>query len=814
MLKNYFFIAFRNLWKNKIIASINILGLSLGLACFSLILLYVVNEFNYDRFHAKADHIYRVYRSISGLKSIEDSKDAHLPMPLGPAFKADFPDDVASTVRMRYAWNEDFVKVGETTTRVGISFADPNFFEVFSFPLLKGDSKTVIQDPYSVVLSESTAKRLFGNENPVGKTLEIMLEEEFNPYTVTGVAKDMPANSSINFEILCNFERLYTTNFGQRSVDNWNRAAFLTFVELKPGSTLMNNQERLNQFWKKYYPTREDELKERGEWDGKGTPLTYGMQPLKAMHTDTTIPGGITESINPRYGWILLGIGAIILLIACINFTTLAIGRSAGRTREIGVRKIVGANRPQLLTQFLTESFLLTVLSMTLGLGIGKLLLPIFNTLADRTLAWNFALYPELGGLFAGLILLVTLLAGAYPALILSGFKPIEILRNKLRLKGANWFTNSLVSFQFVLSIGLIACTVIMLNQLSFLRSKNPGFQKENVLVINGEGADTERLFPLLRQELDQFPGITNIATAELALGEGTGWSRSGFDYKGEVKQVYEYFVDPDYIPVLGMELIEGRNFDYKFASDSLTAVIVNEAMVGDFGWTNETAVGQELTGYANEGNPEPVVIGVVKNFNFQSLHGEVMPQMFHMFHDYTPFQMFVRLRPGDPAPTIAAIERTWKKLEPNLPLQYSFLDENLERFYQSDARWGRIVGIAGGLSVLLACLGLFGLTSLVMVNRTKEVGIRKVLGATIASIVALLSKDFLRLVVLAAAIAIPLAWWAMNQWLQDFAYRIEIQWWMFALAGIAAFAIALLTVTVQVMRAAMTNPVESLRSE
>ncbi len=812
MIKNYFLIAIRNIWKNKAIASINILGLSLGLACFSLILLYVVNEFNYDRFHAKADHIYRIYRDIKGLKGIEDSKDSHLPMPLGPAFGEDFADDVNNVVRMRYAWGEDFVRTSETTTRVGISFADPNFFDVFSFTLISGDPETVIQDPYSIVLSESTAKRLFGNENPVGKTLEIKLDDEFNPYTITGVAEDMPPNSSISFEILGNFERLYTTNHGQRSVDNWNRSAFLTFVELKPGSDLMNDPERLAQFRRKYYPDAEAELKERGEWDGKGTPVTYGLQSLRAMHTDTSIPGGIARPINPRYAWILLGIGAIILLIACINFTTLAIGRSAGRTREIGVRKIVGANRGQLLTQFLTESFLLTVLSMGLGFGIGKMLLPTFNTLADRMLTWDFSLYPELAGLFVGLILLVTFLAGAYPALILSGFKPIEILRDKLRLKGANWFTNSLVSFQFVLSIGLIACTVIMLNQLDFLRSRNPGFNKENVLVINGDGADTERLFPLLRQELEQLPGVKGIATAELALGEGTGWSRSGFDYKGENKQVFEYFVDPNYIPVLGMELIAGRNFDYKYATDSVSAIIVNEAMVRDFGWTNETAIGQTLPEYSSRFTP--VVIGVVKNFNFLSLHEEVSPQMFHMFNDYTPFQMFVRLSPGNPAPTISTIESAWKKLEAGLPPQYSFLDENIERFYQSEARWGRIVGIAGGLSVLLACLGLFGLTSLVMVNRTKEIGIRKVLGATVTGIVTLLSKDFLRLVILAALIAIPLSWWAMNKWLEDFAYRIEIQWWMFVLAGIAAFAIAVLTVSVQAMRSATANPVESLRSE
>ena len=814
MFRNYLLIALRNLWKSKGITSINVLGLSLGLACFSLILLYVVNELNYDRFHAKSDNIYRIYRTIRGLEGVEDSDDAYLPMPLGPAFQADFSDDVANFARLRMPWQESFVRTNDLTAQIPFHFTDPAFFDMFSFNIVSGNRKNPLQARDAIVLSESTAKQLFGDKNPIGEIVDVQIEGAFNPFTVTAVMENMPPNSSFQMDMLGNYERLYTTEFGSSSMDNWGRSAFQTFVELKPNSTLANETERIYSFRKKYYPDDEAELQERGLWNGEGIPVTYGMQPLRNIHTEPEVAGIDVQPINPRYAWILLGIGGIILLVACINFTTLSIGRSAGRTREIGVRKIVGAKREQLMLQFLTESFLLTIFSLGIGLGISKLLLPVFNDIAGRQLVWDFSLYPELYAMFLGLVIFVTLLAGAYPSLVLSGFRPINILRHKLRLKGANWFTNSLVSFQFVLSIGLIACTVIMLNQLQFLRSKNPGFNKENVLVINGEGIDAERIFSIMEQEIGSRNDIVSIATSDLSLGANSGWSRTGFEYDGRNRQVYEYFIDPDYIPTLGMELIAGRNFDYQYTSDSLTSVIVNEAMVSDFGWTNETAVGQELTGYALEGEPEPTVIGVVKNFNFRSLHQEVAPQMLHMFNYYEPSQMFVRLAPGDPSDAIEALESSWQGLVEDFPLRYAFLDENLNQFYESEARWGNIVGIAGGLSVLLACLGLLGLTSLVMVNRTKEIGIRKVLGASVTNIIALLSKDFLRLVLIAAVIAIPIAWWAMSKWLEDFAYRIELSWWMFLLGAAAGLLIAVLTVSVQAGRSAASNPVDALRNE
>jgi putative ABC transport system permease protein len=407
---------------------------------------------------------------------------------------------------------------------------------------------------------------------------------------------------------------------------------------------------------------------------------------------------------------------------------------------------------------------------------------------------------------------LVGLLAGSYPALVLSRFKTIEVLKSKVRVGGSNIFTRSLVTVQFILSIGLIISTVIILQQLKFMQNRNPGFNKENIVMVDAEGVDTKKVYPLFKQALSAQPMIVSVAGSELGLGEGTGWSQSGFDYMGKHKQVYEYFVDNDYIDLMGMKILAGRNFDPKIASDTQTAVIINETMVSDFGWTVNTAVGKQLTGYME--TLTPVVIGVVKDFHFRPFSEKVEPQMFHQFHDYAAYKYFVRLRPGNPANALEQVKKAWASVVPGLPFKYDFLDENLDRFYRSESRWSSIVGWAGGISIFLACLGLFGLAALAAVNRTKEIGIRKVLGASMTGIVGLLSKDFLKLVIIALIIATPVTWYFMHNWLQDFAYRINIGWWVFVITGMVAVLIALMTISFQAIKAAIANPVKSLRTE
>ena len=488
-------------------------------------------------------------------------------------------------------------------------------------------------------------------------------------------------------------------------------------------------------------------------------------------------------------------------------------GRSAGRSKEIGVRKVIGGNKKSLVSQFLAEALLLSFLSAMVGLLLAKILLPYFNQLSGRDLNLSFIQYPELLWMIAGLVVVVGLLSGSYPALVLSGFKPIEVLKTKVKLAGSNIFTKSLVTLQFVLSAGLIISTVIIMQQLYYMQSKSPGFDKENIVVVDAAGiSNTKKLFALFKQELSSHSEIVDIASSDLGLGEDQGWSESAFKYKGTDKTVYEYFVDPGYMHTLGLQLLAGRNFDPNIASDSVNSVIVNETMVRDFGWTMQNAIGQQITGYRE--NLTPVVIGVVKNFNFFAFSKEIEPQMFQQFSSYLPYKFFVRIKRGDPSTALTTLQASWKKIAPDYPLKYNFLDENLNRFYQSEARWSNIVGWAGGVSIFLACLGLLGLAALAVVNRTKEIGIRKVLGASTSAITGLISKDFLKLVMIAFMVAAPLAWWFMNKWLQDYPYRIQIQWSVFVIAGMATIIMALITVSFQAIKAAIANPVKSLRTE
>ena len=812
MIKHYFKIAVRNLGRQKVLSFINISGLSIGLACFSLFLLYSINEFSFDRFHKNANNIYRVYRWSEVMNSQEASADVYLPSPLAPAMKADLPD-VADYVRLKESWGESFVKVDGIVRRLNVSYADPSIFSVFTFPLKYGTPQGALRQLNNIVLTRRKAVQLFGTENAMGRTIEIKIDDYFVPFTVSAVAENIPPNSSIEFELLGNFNFFETTSGGKRGVNNWNRSSYNTYVQLHPGSGLPNDVQKLAAFRHKYYPDEVKELKEAGfKWEGNKPPVRYGLQPLKDGHTDTKILGGSIAQVNPKTIWILLSIAAGVLLIACINFTTLAIGRSARRAKEVGVRKVIGSERKHLIAQFLTEAILLSVLSLVIGLLITKFLLPYFNTLSGRELRFSFSLYPELGWMLAGLTLIVGILAGSYPALILSGFKPIEVLKSKIRVSGSNLFTKSLVTIQFALSIGLIICTMIILQQTKFMSGKYPGFNKENIVVVDASGTKTKEIYPLFKQALSSRPDIMGIASADMGLGEGSGWSRSGFEYNGTHKDVFEYFVDHDYIPLMKMQLLAGRNFDPNIATDTVTSVIVNEAMVRDFGWTINNAVGQQLKGYME--TKTPVVIGVVKNFNFRPFKEEVKPQMFHQFSDYDPYKFFVRIKPGDPAPALTAVQKAWTSIVADLPFKYSFLDESLDNFYKAEKRWSSIIGWAGGISVFLACLGLFGLAALAVVNRTKEIGIRKVLGASVSGIVRLLTKDFLKLVIVALVIAAPLSWYFMNKWLQDFAYRISIGWWVFILAGSLAILIAFVTIGVQAVRAGIANPVKSLRTE
>jgi putative ABC transport system permease protein len=807
MLLHYIRIAIRNLAKQKHLTVINVAGLSLGLACFSLILLYAVNAFSYDRFQKNAARIYRVNEIYTRDDGSENGEYADN-MPMGPALEKEFPD-VAHAIRISNN-RETVMKVDDQITRIPLSFADPAVFSVFTFPLLAGNPGTALKAFHSIVLTRSRAIQLFGKTDVIGKTVQIKVDTVFQPFVVSAVAKDVPANTNVSFDILGSYRFLEAAPDRQSSLNNWNRSSGdQTYVLLVPGSHLMNEPGRLLDFRLRHYGDEAAAYQK-----SKKAQSRFSLQPLREVHTNAKING--PNVVDAKNIWILLAIATGILLIASINFTTLAISRSAGRAREVGVRKVVGGLRHQLIGQFLIESVLLTILSAGLGLILAYALLPWFNQLSGTSLAFSFRRFPELAWMLCGLILLVGVLAGSYPALILSGFNPVNVLRKKIRLGGANLFTRSLVTVQFALSIGLIITTVIMLRQVGYLQSRDLGLIKENTIVVNAADANTVKIYALFRQKLQSDKDILGVAASEIGLGEGEGEMGELFDFGNDKKGgAIEYPVDHAFVPVLGMKLLAGRNFDPAISSDSAGSVIVNEALLeADFGLSPQKAVGLQFKSGKGAEVHYKTIIGVVRDFNFEPLTRKVRPQFFYMPAEFKPERFFVRVRGGDPSASLAAIGAAWTEAVPDLPFRYYFLDENLDKFYQSEVRWRNIMACAGGISIFLACLGLFGLALLAAANRVREIGIRKILGASVIEIIQLLTSGFLRLVLLAFLIASPVAWYLMHHWLQNFAYRIDIGWTVFAVTALLALGIAFLTIGIQAYRSARANPVKNIRIE
>lgn len=795
---------------------INILGLGMGIACFTLFLLFALNEFNHDRFNTNADNIYRVYEWMEGIEGRVPQGFASAYSPLGPAMKSDFTD-VESFVRI-YTDEEKFVKANGEINQSGISFADPELFKMFSFEILEGNSSNPLSDPNNIVLTQNEALRIFGSKNAIGQTIEIKTEDSFVPFKVSAVTKNLPSNSSIQFGVLGSYEYFLSTGMGKQTINNWDMGINSeTYVQLSEQSTLMAQPDRFKSFRKKYYPNEKNQAKEMGMWNGEGEfPISFQLQQLADVHTNPKIEG-VTSTIDSKYIWLLIGIASGILLIACINFTTLSIGRSAKRVKEIGLRKVIGGKRRQLLYQFLSESILLSFLAAFLGYLILLVLLPIFNTLAETNLQLSFTQFPELALYLVALVLLTGILAGAHPAFVMSGFKPASALKNNINLSGSNLFTKSLVTLQFVLSIALGVSTYIILQQLNFMQSKDLGFEKENVLVVDAAGSDAARIYPLLKQELASNDAIKGIAASEMGMGAEQGLMRLFFEYGDKSCPVVTYPVDIDFLDVLGMQMVSGRNFDPRFASDSINAVIVNEAFLREYNIPGQDAIGEKVIDRVPIPNGESTkrtIIGVIKDFNFGALSNAVEPQIFLQSASLNARKIYIRLKPGNISKALSTIGSKWSDLASGLPFQYSFLNDNFDRFYKIEKRWSGIAGSAGLISIFLACLGLFGLAALSAVKRTKEIGIRKVLGASSSSVAKLLSKEFTKLVLLAILIASPIVWYFMDKWLQDYAYRINIDWWVFIGAGALAIGIALFTVSFQAIKAANANPVKSLRTE
>ena len=799
MIKNYFIIAIRNLGRNKVYAFINIAGLSIGLACAMLIILYVKDEVSYDRFHTDVTHIYRVVSQgydKNGKKGNENGNTGYFQ---GPRFTANVPG-INAFVRVQ-SGRTDIKKETEVNSQE-ILYADSNFFSVFSFPLIDGDPKSCLKDNRSIVLSADAAEKQFGTTDAVGKIMLLKDKDAFIPYKVTAVAKKSPQNSSIKFDVLL---PLIVPVEEEQNPENWFNIFLNTFVVLAPNANVPKVEAAMQHF---YLADSKDALKtvtERFgpmEWRDK-----YLLQPFTAMHLSTTLPAqnGLSNASNPMYSYILSGIALFILLIACINFINLTIARSVRRAKEIGIRKVIGGERKQLIIQFLGESFLLCFLAFLFAIIIVRLVLPVFNDLSNKALSLSYLFDAKLVGGFILLFLITGFMAGFYPALILSGYSPVQTLYSRFILAGKNYLQKSLVVLQFALASFLIIATFTIDNQFNYLTHEELGYNDSNLIMIDKQKLRRDEAV-LLRQELMKDPGILAVAGKN-----GGSWGTvARINADSTIDFAYET-VDENYLPMLQIRLLKGRNFSSDFPSDSSHSVLVNESFVKKAGWKNP--IGQQVNFWYNN-NEKYTVVGVVKDYHYQPLNQKIGPQLFTMKADNQYGKAFIKIKPKTETASLKYIAQVFKKLFPLSPFSYTFKnDENIKN-YEAEAKWKQIMLFSAILTIFISCIGLFGLTVLSAEKRTKEIGIRKVLGASVKNVVTILSKDFIKLVIIALLIAIPLAWMAANKWLGNYPYRISLSWSMFALAGVLVILIALGTVSFQAIKAAIANPVKSLRSE
>ena len=769
------------------------MGLAVGMTACFLIFLYVRFELSYDSFHTKADRIYRVVADIKTPTEVINASGPSWAVP--PNVKDEFPE-VESFVRVTD--DEVLVRKGDKKFQEKNSlWADSSFFHVFDFKLLKGNPQTCLKDQFSVVFSESAAKKYFGKDDPLGQTL--LLTGDAFPAKVTGVMKDIPENSQIKADMLLSMTTI-TQKFAPNIDSQWGNYGARAFLLLKNNTRATALQAKFPAFLEKRNGT---EMKKSQMYP------TLFLEPLKDVYLRSTRDDHKTGNITNVYIFSIVAI--FILLIACINFINLTTARSAERAKEVGIRKVVGALKKQLSKQFIGESIILCLIAFVLTIFFSWLLLPLFNQLAGKTISHSIFETPAyMAALFIA-ALAIGFLAGIYPALVLSSFKPVTVLKGKFAtgVRGI-LLRKGLVVSQFTISIGLIIATIIVYNQMSYMRNQDLGFRKDQMIVMDTYGDPAKEAF---RQSLTGMPNIKSVATSSSVPGGGNPGAYSEIEnVKGDLQiaNLDLYFVDFDYINQFKIKMVAGRGFSKDFATDTTQAMVLNEAAVKMFGYKSpQQAIGKRFKQWGREGK----IIGVAKDFHFRSLQQPIKP-------------LSMRIEPGgcnlvtanvsaaNVTATLNAIENKWKTLIPNRPFSYYFLDEFFDKQYRSEERFGKLFLNFAVLAIFISCLGLLGLASYSTIQRTKEIGIRKVLGASTSNIVNLLSKDFLKLVAVSALIAFPIAWFAMHKWLEDFAYRIGVSWWVFLAAGFLATLIALFTISFQAIRAAIANPVKSLRTE
>lgn len=819
MFRNNLKIAWRNILRNRISSLINIAGLSIGMGAVILIILYVQDELSFDKSFKDADRIYRV--NVNGKMGDEEFFLGYTPPPAGKTLMDNFPE--IETYTRIYRPGDQVIRAENhagSFTEKGILAVDSNFLQVLDYPLIRGNPAKCLLDPHSILITEAIARKYFGDNDPLNKFLS--LGDEKIPYKVTGVLKDMSAlPASLKFDIL-----VPVSNFGDVSYFNWSWVwlGVATYIKLhEPLTDVTKLEAKLPEMIRTHAASAferigqpyDEFLKKGGRWD-------LHIQPLLDIHLHSgNITSVVTNQSDIQYVYIFSAIAIFIVLLACVNFMNLSTAQSARRAREVGIRKLLGSVRTQLIRQFLLEAILFSLIAVIVALVLVKIALPSFNELAGKQLSYASILNDKIWITILATALFSGLFAGSYPAFYLTSFKPVKVLNGLgfLRSNSGNRLLRSgLVVFQFTVSTALIICTIIVYNQLHYSQTKDLGFDKDNIIVIsntNRLGA-SEKSFS---EEILEIPGVvsSSISTslpAKRAFGDFYVPVAGNADLPiAKDISLSSYMTDERFVPTMGMEILAGRNFEKGFADSG--SVLINETAMKQIGWKD--AISQYLR-YPGGDNESYKVVGIIKDFKTESFHSLVTP--FALFHKSSKVYeidnsfITVKVKPGDLTGIVASLETKWKSFTADTPLDYNFLDSDIEALYRAEQRMGNVFGIFTALAIFVACIGLFGLVSFTAEQRTKEIGIRKVLGASVASIIQLLSRDFMRLIVLSIVLATPIAWWIMSKWLEDFAYRVDIHWWTFALAAILAVMIALATLSLQSIRAAVSNPVKSLRAE
>ena len=798
MLRNYFVVAWRNLTRHKLYSAINIIGLATGMAACIVILLFVYYEKSFDSMHHR--NLYRLNEVETFTSTATTQKTAVTMFPMGPTLKDEFPEVLNYS---RVDWNKQYqMTYGERRVFLPQAyFVDTAFLRMFDFPLLKGDRQTALQKPNSIVLTESAARTLFGSADPIGKTVSHFGDDTLL-FTVTGILKDVPANSEFQFDALQSFNTIYKSDW----INRWDYGAN-TYVELAPNTDMAALDKKFPAYLKKHGV------------GGKDIHYDLFLQGLRDVHDDSAdfVDDGINyQKFDKRFTHIFMALALLVLLIACINFMNLSTARSAERGKEVGIRKSIGALRTQLGVQFLGETILLSLIALVIALGLLSLSLPYIDELSGRNLSPIFFAHPGLlGAVFIGTILL-GVLSGLYPAIYLSHFKPVKVLKGGGDTgKSKGTFRNILVVAQFASAIFLMIATVLVFRQLHYMEKQDPGFDRDQVVTIPLHGINANK-YGLLKEELSASPLVAGVTGAHDQLG--SHWGQFGFGFwpaNGPMRVLFTpgLYVDPDYLSLYKIQVVAGRNFSkekYALARE----YIVNETLGRELLKDQPGTPLSSLIGKHFGGDTTGSIVGVAKDFNFNSLHYKIEPLFLGNQSMWGFSTMSVKISGRQSSQAIAFIQSTWKKVFPEYPFSYQFLDDHFKELYRTDAQVSQMLAIMAGLAILISCLGLFGLASFSTQKRTKEIGIRKILGASLKDVVLLLSKHFIGLVLIANLIAWPLAWLALHRWIQGYAYRVAISWWVFVLAGMAALLIALMTVSFLTVKAATSNPVKSLRTE